>query len=60
MPVPTEKRFLINGGEIEGPAMAQGYREQRLALYRRWLADLDLPEDAGPTALVEWWTQQYR
>ncbi len=47
------------GDEVEDPAMVQSYREERLALFRRWLAARDLPEDADSAAMVEWWMQHY-
>ena len=47
------------GDQIEDPAMVQSYRQQRLALYRRWLAARGLPEDADSDALIAWWTEHY-
>ena len=47
------------GDEVEAPAMVQSYREQRLALYRRWQAARGLPEDADSGALIAWWMEHY-
>jgi uncharacterized sulfatase len=47
------------GDQQEDPAMVQSYRQQRQALYRRWLAARGLPENADPDALIAWWTSHY-
>ncbi len=40
--------------------MVQSYRQQRQALFRRWLTARGLPEDADSDALIAWWTAHYK
>ncbi|MEX2577705.1 MAG: sulfatase [Verrucomicrobiales bacterium] len=47
------------GAEIEDAEMVQSYRDERYALWRRWLKARGLPEDPEPADLVEWWMGHY-